>query len=117
MDLPLRSHRSSDLAPIWVRRVTSTPAPPHEAPRGGPSDSLLPPEMARRGEEIGVQKAAMGVLGTVTLAVLAGSFIALGGVFATTAIAGTSQAAWGPARVLAGAAFSLGLILVIVGGA
>jgi formate transporter len=38
-------------------------------------------------------------------------------VAATTALAGTGQAPWGPSRVLAGTAFSLGLILVIVGGA
>jgi formate/nitrite transporter len=53
----------------------------------------------------------------VALAVLAGAFIALGGVFATTALAGTAGAPWGPVRVLAGAAFSLGLVLVVVGGA
>jgi len=80
-------------------------------------DALLPPEMAMRAEEIGVRKASMDALGTFALAVLAGAFIALGGVFATTALAGAGAAPWGPTRVLAGVAFSLGLILVIVGGA
>jgi formate/nitrite transporter len=80
-------------------------------------DALLPPEMARRAEEVGVRKAAMDATTTFTLAILAGAFIALGGVFATTALAGTGAAAWGPARVLAGVAFSVGLILVVVGGA
>jgi formate transporter len=79
-------------------------------------DGLMPPEMARRGEDIGVQKASLDTLSTLSLAVLAGAFIALGGVFATTALAGTAHAPWGPARVLAGMAFSLGLILVTVGG-
>jgi formate/nitrite transporter FocA (FNT family) len=73
--------------------------------------------MARRGEEIGVRKANLDAPSTLMLAILAGAFIALGGVFATTAVAGTAQAPWGAVRVLAGAAFSLGLILVIVGGA
>jgi formate/nitrite transporter len=85
-----------------------------DAPR---LDALLPPEMARRAEEIGVKKVSMDALGTLALAVLAGAFIALGGVFATTALAGAGPAPWGAMRVLAGVAFSLGLILVIVGGA
>jgi len=80
-------------------------------------DGLLPPEMAQRGEEIGVQKASLDLLSTLALAVLGGAFIALGGVAATTALAGTAQVPWGPARILSGVAFSLGLVLVTVGGA
>ena len=80
-------------------------------------DALLPAEMARRAEEVGVQKAAMHGATMFVLAVLAGAFIALGGVFATTALAGAGAAPWGGARVLAGVTFSLGLILVVVGGA
>jgi formate transporter len=80
-------------------------------------DALLPPAMARRAEEAGVRKVATAPGSLFALAVLAGAFIALGGVFATTALAGTGSAPWGPARVLAGLAFSLGLILVVVGGA
>jgi len=79
-----------------------------EAPR---LDALLPPEMARRAEEIGVKKVSMDALGQFALAVLAGAFIAIGGVFATTALAGAGAAPWGAVRVLAGVAFSLGLIL------
>jgi formate transporter len=59
----------------------------------------------------------MDTASTFTLAVLAGAFIALGGVFATTALAGAGTVPWGPTRVLGGVAFSLGLVLVIVGGA
>jgi formate/nitrite transporter len=73
--------------------------------------------MAERAEETGVGKAAMDGPRLFTLAVLAGAFIALGGVFATTALAGAGAAPWGPVRVLAGVAFSFGLILVVVGGA
>ena len=80
-------------------------------------DALLPPEMAKRAEEIGVRKAGMDGPGMFTLAVLAGAFISLGGVFSTVALSGTGETPWGPARVLAGTVFSLGLILVIVGGA
>jgi formate/nitrite transporter len=84
---------------------------------GSRLDALLPPEMARRAEEVGARKATMDTASTFTLAVLAGAFIALGGVFATTALAGAGTAPWGATRVLGGVAFSLGLILVLVGGA
>ena len=97
--------------------MSPSPQPASETAGLGRLDALLPPEMARRGEEIGVQKASLDVLSTLTLAILAGAFIALGGVFATTALAGSGQAPWGQARVLAGVVFSLGLILVTVGGA
>lgn len=80
-------------------------------------DALLPPQMAERAETIGVTKASMDAPRLFVLAVLAGAFIALGGVFATAALAGSSTLPWGPVRVLAGVAFSLGLILVVVGGA
>src|SRR3972149_2763716 len=52
-----------------------------------------------------------------TLAILAGAFIALGGVFSTVALAGGGGAPGGATRVLAGLVFSVGLILVLVGGA
>lgn len=80
-------------------------------------DALLPPEMARRAEEIGAAKVAMDGGRLVALSVLAGAFIALGGIFATVALAGAGGAPWGATRVLAGVVFSVGLVLVVVGGA
>jgi len=80
-------------------------------------DALLPPEMARKAEAVGVAKAGLDGLSTFLLAVLAGAFIGLGAVFATTVVAGTGELAWGVVRLLAGTVFSLGLVLVIVGGA
>jgi formate transporter len=83
-----------------------------------PFDALLPADMAARAEEIGVKKANLDVASMFALAVLAGAFIALGAIFATTVLAGSAGALpYGVARLLAGAAFSLGLILVLVGGA
>jgi formate/nitrite transporter len=73
--------------------------------------------MATRAEEIGARKASLDAWSTLALAGLAGAFIALGAVFATIALSGTSAVAWGPAHVLAGTVFSLGLVLVVVGGA
>jgi formate transporter len=81
-------------------------------------DALLPAEMATRAEYIGVRKAEAPFWTMFTLSILAGAFIGLGAVFATTVAAGTG-AAWpfGVAKLLTGLVFCLGLILVIVGGA
>jgi formate transporter len=81
-------------------------------------DALLPPEMAARCEEVGVQKAGMDAPRVLALAVLAGAFIALGANFATVVSAGAEGVLpYGLVRLLAGVAFSLGLVLVVVGGA
>jgi formate transporter len=81
-------------------------------------DALLPQEMATRAEYLGVRKAEAPVLTLFTLSILAGAFIGLGAMLATTAAAGTSGAIpYGVARILIGLVFSLGLILVVVGGA
>ena len=80
-------------------------------------DSLVPPQMARRAEGLGVAKAELDALSMFVLALLAGAFIGLGAIFATTAIAGAGDMAFGVKKVLGGFVFSLGLILVVVGGA
>jgi formate transporter len=57
------------------------------------------------------------VLSLLALAVLAGAFIALGTMLATTVLAGADGILpFGLGRLLAGIAFCLGLILVILGG-
>lgn len=93
-------------------------------------DALLPAEMATRAEYIGVRKAEAPAFTMFMLAVLAGAFISLGAIFATTVSAGSMSTAaadgtaafstglpYGVVRLLAGLVFSLGLILVVVGGA
>ncbi len=81
-------------------------------------DALLPAEMARRAEYVGVSKAEAPKLKTFALAILAGAFISMGAVFATTVAAGASgQLSYGVAKLLVGLVFCLGLILVVVGGA
>jgi formate transporter FocA len=80
-------------------------------------DALLPPEMASKAEDVGVGKAHQGAFQTLSLAVLAGAFIALGAVFSTTAVTGAIGLPLGIAKILAGVTFSLGLIMVVVGGA
>ena len=81
-----------------------------------PFDAYSPPQMARLVEEVGVRKAALPWVQTITLGLLAGAFIAFGGMFYTVAVTG-SELGFGPTRLFGGAAFSLGLVLVVVGGA
>ena len=80
-------------------------------------DALIPAAMAKKAEELGVRKANLPTLRLFLLGILAGAFIALGGAFSTTVLAGASALPYGMARLVAGVAFSMGLILVIVGGA
>jgi formate transporter len=80
-------------------------------------DALPPREMASKAEDVGVAKAGLGAADTFALGVLAGAFIAMGAVFATTVTAGGTSLPYGVARLLGGLAFSLGLILVVVAGA
>lgn len=92
-------------------------------------DALIPAEMALRAEKIGVTKAKMGRFTLLALGVLAGIFIALGAIFATTVTAptfiadqatGIQQAVslpFGINKLLGGLTFCLGLILVVVAGA
>ena len=93
-------------------------------------DALLPQEMATKAEYMGVRKAEMPILKMFMLAVLAGAFISLGAVFATTVGAGgiavtasggeTAYVAglpYGLSRLLVGLVFCLGLVLVVIGGA
>jgi formate transporter len=80
-------------------------------------DALPPAEVARKAESVGETKAGMEPLNVFLLAVLAGAFIAMGAIFATTVMAGGTHTAYGVIRLLGGLAFSLGLILVVVAGA
>jgi formate transporter len=93
-------------------------------------DALAPAEMATKAETIGVKKANMPFWHMFLLAILAGAFIGVGAIFATTVSAGSisiKDAAgaaafgtglpYGVVRLITGLAFTLGLILVVVGGA
>ena len=90
-------------------------APPAFTPIG--LDALPPADVARKAETVGVAKAGMPVLDVLLLGVLAGAFIALGAIFATTVAAGGSTMPYGVVRLFAGLVFTLGLILVVVAGA
>lgn len=78
-------------------------------------DSYAPAEMAQRVESVGVKKANLDAATTFALAILAGAFIALGANFATV-VWTDNGLSYGVSRLLGGLVFTLGLILVIVGG-
>jgi formate/nitrite transporter len=93
-------------------------------------DPILPTAMARRAEETGVKRVTTEPLTFFILSVLAGVFIAFGAIFATTVTAGSivmsasdgspggsASLPYGLIRLLSGIAFSLGFILVVIGGA
>jgi formate transporter len=93
--------------------MTTIEAPPH--PMSG-MDAFAPAEIAELVRTRGVAKARATTTATLTLGVVAGAYIGLGAVFSTTVATG-SELGYGPTRLLAGVAFSLGLILVVVAGA
>ncbi len=93
-------------------------------------DALLPPAMAAKAEDLGVKKANLKAANMFMLAVLAGAFIGIGAIFATTVAAGgmsvkdaagaaafSTGLPYGVTRLLVGLVFTVGLILVVVGGA
>ena len=94
--------------------ASRTAAPAAISP--SPQDAYPPAQVALLGEQVGVKKATLPAVPTLALGVLAGAFIAFGAMFSTLALTG-SPLGLGPGRVLAGLAFSLGLVLVVVGGA
>ncbi|MDA0239954.1 MAG: formate/nitrite transporter family protein [Proteobacteria bacterium] len=79
-------------------------------------DAYAPGEIAKRVSTAGVAKATLPALPMFVLALLAGAFIAFGGMLFTLAVT-DSGLGYGPGRLLGGLAFSLGLILVVIGGA
>ena len=107
---------------------------PHEADRGlcdpvmerSPAgqvplfDAYAPAEIAVRVRDIGVAKANAPIPTVVALAILAGAFISLGALFYIVIMTpGHSATGWpfGLTRLAGGVSFSLGLVLVIIGGA
>ena len=115
-------------APNDTALVPATLGAGVHAPRPNPApglvDALTPPDMARKAVDVGVSKAHLDARSLFLLGILAGAFIALGAIFSLTITAGASSTApgapalpYGVTRLFAGVAFSLGLVLVVVGGA
>lgn len=79
-------------------------------------DAFSPREISEKVQSIGVAKARLPFLQTAMLGVLAGAFIGLGALYYTI-VASDPALGFAATRVLGGIVFSLGLILVSVGGA
>lgn len=80
------------------------------------TDAYAPAEIAKRADAVAIAKGQMPFVPLTMLAILAGAFIAFGALSYTLVVA-DSNLGTGPTRLLGGAAFSVGLILVIIGGA
>lgn len=93
-------------------------------------EAVMPSSMALIAEQSGVKRASADPLTVLVLSVMAGAFISFGAIFATTVGAGsitiapgdgsqvlTATIPYGMTRLLMGAVFSVGLILVVIGGA
>ena len=80
-------------------------------------DCFSPHQMALKAEDIGVAKGNHELLRMFLLSLLGGAYIAMGSVFCTTVMTGMDASPYGMQRFMGGLAFSLGLILVVVGGA
>jgi formate transporter len=93
-------------------------------------EAVMPAAMAVRAEESGIKRASLDPMEALVLSVLAGAFVAFGAIFATTVTAGTmttlspdgsllsaASLPYGIGRLLAGLAFCVGIIAVIIAGA
>ena len=85
------------------------------APNSG-FDAYSPREIAERVEGACIAKTATPLLSLVMLGILAGAFIGLGSLFYVIVVSDPTLG-FGASRVLGGAVFSLGLLLVVVAGA
>lgn len=86
----------------------------HITPTG--LDAHKPVEITKLIRQAGVTKAEMALVQIITLSILGGVFISLGALFYTQTTAGFDGLS-GAMKLLGGVTFSLGLILVVVGGA
>jgi formate transporter len=104
----------------WVSLSTMTtteePLTSHEHTHGPGLDAPLPKDMAVRAANVGLTKANLPLPTTTLLGVLAGAFIGLGAMLSSV-VTSDSGIPFGVLRLLGGLVFSLGLVLVVVGGA
>jgi formate transporter len=80
------------------------------------SSAYQPAQIARRVAQMGVAKARADALSLLLLAILAGAYIAMAALFYTV-VSTHSGLGFGVTRLLGGLSFSLGLVLVVIGGA
>ncbi len=79
-------------------------------------DAYSPPQIATRIDKVATVKAQLSFAQTFLLGILAGAYIAIGAQFATL-VTCDSTLHFGLTSLMGGVVFSLGLMLVVVGGA
>jgi formate/nitrite transporter len=79
-------------------------------------NAYSPAEIKEAVEKVGVKKTNLPVLASLMLAMVAGGSVGLGALYYTI-VASYTALSFAVTRVVGGLAFSLGLVLVIVGGA
>ena len=79
-------------------------------------NAYSPAEIKEAVEKVGVKKASLPFLVSLLLAVIAGGSIGLGALYYTV-IVSDAELSFATARVVGGLTFSLGLIIVLIGGA
>lgn len=79
-------------------------------------DAYAPREIAAKVQEVSLVKARMPFLQVAMLGMLAGAFIGLGALYFTI-VASDASLSFAVQRILGGAVFTLGLLLVVVAGA
>ncbi|MDE0418527.1 MAG: formate/nitrite transporter family protein [bacterium] len=82
----------------------------------GAETVLLPKDVAMKAEDVGLMKARMAPARLVVLAIMGGAFIGLGAMAAITIWTGLDPVPFGLMRMAGGLGFTLGLILVVLGG-
>lgn len=87
---------------------------PEDAAKETGNDAYKPAQIAALVETVDVGKAALPLGQMLALAILGGVFIDFGAAAYMMVMTGADPG-FGPARLLGGVAFSLGLILVLVG--
>ena len=80
-----------------------------------PIDALGPADVAGRLEEASIKRADLPIGSLIVLALLGGVYIGLGGALATLALTDSSLG-FGPGKLVAGVAFSLGLVILVIAG-
>lgn len=79
------------------------------------SDAYTPAEIARKAEQVGIAKASLSFRNIAMLAILAGAFVALGGIAYLT-VTTDVQGGYGVTQLLGGLIFNMGLLLCSVAG-
>lgn len=88
------------------------------ANQGQSSPNITSQPIIEKASSAGITKSRLRFWPMLLLAILAGMYIAFGGVFATVVATGASGVwPYGVVKTLQGLVFSVGLILVVVGGA